>query len=193
MTDDSRQNGALLMEEIKNRLSASGNRPMKVLAVIFVLFGIGIEAVTLYGQTREAAIKKEIADNAEGFNKAQAEKTAAEAVKADALATNARIRREAEKRYKSQEAIIETAIARHAERMKRVEADKLQAEAASEIEIAKNSEVQQRAEAEYAELEGLKASAEAYKQQWLTNCHAAHGGSTGDFVTCSSIWVSFAL
>jgi hypothetical protein len=191
MTDDNRKHSAgLLMEQIKTRLAISNNRLLKILAATFVLFGIMVEALILYGQTKEAAIKKEIARNAEVLAKARAEKTAADAVKADALAKNAQIRQEAEKRYKSQQAIVETAIAKYAERMKRAEADKLQAEAASEIEIAKNAEVQLRAEAEYAELEGLKTSAEAAAQQWITNCQAAHGDSPGSLATCSMSWSS---
>ncbi len=167
---------------------ARGNRLIQPLTAIFFVLGIATEGVVLYGQSQEAAIKTEIAKNAEILTKAQADKTAAEAVKAEALAINAQIRQKAEARYKTQQAIIETALAKYAERMKRAEADKLQAEAASEAEIAKNSEVQLRAEAEKAELEGLHASANAALQQWLTNCQAAHGGGTGTLADCSMIW-----
>ena len=151
------------------------DRLIQTLTAITFLFGMTTEAVVLYGQSREAAIKAETAKNAEVLTRAEADKTAALAEKAAALAANAQIKQKAEARYKTQQAIVETATTRYAERMKRAEADKLQAEAASEAEIAKNSEVQQRAEAEKAELEGLEASADAALQQWLANCRAAQG------------------
>ena len=161
-----------------------GDRLVQALTAIVFLIGIATEGVVLYGQSREAAIKTEIAINAEKLNRAQADKTAAEAEKADALAINAQIRQKAEARYKTLQAIVETAIAKYAERMKRAEADKLQAEAASEIEIAKNSEVQQRAEAQKAEMEGLKASADAAMSEWVSNCQIAQGAGAGKLVDC---------
>ena len=162
-----------------------GDRLVQALTAIVFLFGIATEAVVLYGQSREAAIKTEIAINAEKLNRAQADKTAAEAEKAAAVAIIADIRQKAEARYKTQQAIVETAIAKYAERMKRAEADKLQAEAASEIEIAKNSEVQQRAEAQKAEMEGLKASADAAISQWVSNCQIANGASAATAYNCN--------
>lgn len=180
-----------------------------VLAVITMLLGVATEAVVLYGQGREAAIKSEIAINAgkrqtaeaqiavqkarierqaainaDVLEKAKAAKTSADALAAKAVADNARIRQEAEAKYADQKAVVEQAIARYAERMKRAEADKLQAEADAAQEVAKNSEVKLRAEAEKANLELLKVEADAAVLQWLNNCQAVRGSLAG----CSTLW-----
>ncbi len=158
-----------------------------------ILLGIATEAVVLWGQSQEATIKNQIAINAPLLKEAEAEKTAAETRKNEALAINAKIREKTEAKYKTENAIVETAIAKYAERMKRAEADKLQAEAASETEIAKWSDVQQRAEAKKSEMEGLKASGDAAISQWVSYCQVVQAPGPGAVSDCSSALVDAVL
>jgi cell division protein FtsX len=184
-----------------------------ILTVLMVVLGAATAAVTLYGQSQTAAVKAEIArnanlrqeaekdiaaqkarietqaaENATLLEKAKAEKATADAAAAKALADNAKVKQEAENKLASQKAIVEAAIAKYAERTKRAEADKKTAEAVTAQEVAKNSEVKFKAEAEKAELEALETEHMGNMNQWINNCADARGGGSQQIVACSMQW-----
>jgi hypothetical protein len=168
---------------------------LAMVATIMVLLGVGAEAVVLYSQKFEAAIKTEIAVNADKrqaaearveqqkariaqeaatnarlLEQAKAAKATAEAHAAYEVAVTADIRQKAEAKYARQMAIIEKAKATYAERIKRAEADKLQQEALAQKEVADNSDVKLRAEAQALDIEAKITDAGALNSQWRNNC-----------------------
>ena len=197
---------------LKEFASSTWAKVLGVLTVITMLLGVATEAVVLYGQSQEAAVKSEIAINAGkrqtaeaqiAVQKARIERQAA--VNADAPGKSQGrqeqrrcARREGRRRQRPNQTRERKLNTRHkrqswskpsrryAERMKRAEADKLQAEADAAQEVAKNSEVKLRAEAEKANLESLKTEADAAVMQWLNNCQAVRGSLAG----CSTLWSS---